>query len=145
MVKVEGTIYVGFEQTGNKYINLGFDRSFSSSDRIYYLTGTEWQRSILAGSLLLRPCFGLSAAVGLPAQPDGDLQLTLYPNPATDFLHIAGMPAGSQWQLYDMQGRTVSSGNSARIALPALPDGLYLLRVVAPTGRCAMRKVLIQN
>ena len=145
MVKVEGTIYVGFEQTGNKYINLGFDRSFSSSDRIYYLTGTEWQRSILAGSLLLRPCFGISAAVGLPTQPDGDLQLTLYPNPATDFLHIAGMPAGSQWQLYDMQGRTVSSGNSARIALPALPDGLYLLRVVAPTGRCAMRKVLIQN
>lgn len=65
-----GTLYVGLEQLSSDYINLGFDRNRDASARIHYLTGVEWQTSILRGALMLRPCFGASALLSAaPAAP----------------------------------------------------------------------------
>lgn len=64
-VVVSGTLYVGLEQTTRDYLNLGFDRNRDASSRTFYLTGTEWQTSILRGALMLRPCFGQSALVSI--------------------------------------------------------------------------------
>lgn len=145
---VDGSLFVGLEQSGNDYINLGFDRSLNTADRIWYLTGTEWQQSILSGSLMLRPAFGVEATVGI-VPPHEEVQLRLYPNPAAGHLNVEGVPQGSLLRLYDMQGRqviesrTVSSSGS--IDVERLPNGLYLLQALTPDGNRHTSKIIIKH
>ena len=150
-VVVENSIFVGFEQSGNDYINLGFDRSLNTSDRIWYLTGTEWQQSILSGSLMLRPCFGSAATVGIE---NSDLrvptfELKVYPNPAKDIVHIEGLPDGSCVELYDTFGRKLFSKelntDHSTLTTDHFPSGLYLLRAVTPDGETCTRRLIIHH
>jgi len=71
----------------------------------------------------------ITATVEIPAQ-----QLTallIYPNPASDFLHVDGAVHSDLW-IEDMQGRLLRIIPRAKAAAPidvrALPAGVYLLR-----------------
>ncbi|MBR4738682.1 MAG: T9SS type A sorting domain-containing protein [Bacteroidales bacterium] len=140
-----GSLFVGFEQTGSDYINLGFDRSFNTYDRIWYHTGTEWQQSIHSGSLMLRPCFGATATVGMENPELRLLNVTIYPNPVSDKVHIDGLPYGSRIELYDTFGRLVYSDFTTHFSLLTFPNGLYLLRVVTPSGEMRSVKLIIKH
>ena len=144
---VDGSVFVGFEQTGNDYINLGFDRSLNSADRIWYLTGTEWQQSILSGSLMLRPCFGAAATVGINDNEPmaGSVEWRLYPNPTADMLYIDGIPSGTLLQLYDVTGRKVLETNRTQLSTRSLSDGLYLLHAVTPDGITRTDRIIIKH
>ena len=135
-VVVSDTIFVGFEQENNYFINLGFDRSRNTADRIWYLTGTEWQQSILSGSLMLRPGFGASGAVGI--EDVAASQIKVYPNPVSNYLHIDGLPEGTTIEIYDRQGRRAYARQGvSEVNTEALPGGLYLLRATTRDGRQA--------
>ena len=144
-VVVSGDIFVGFEQTNNYYINLGFDRSRNSTDRIYYLTSTEWQQSILSGSLMMRPCFGASATVGIAEIENPRLKIEIYPNPTSGEVHIEGAPEGSRIELYDASGRRVHTGFNFQFSVLDFPKGLYLLRCTAPDGTTHTEKLIIHG
>lgn len=144
-VVVSGRIYVGFEQSDKRFVNLGFDRSLNTADRIFYLTGTGWQQSILAGSLMLRPCFGSAAAVGIEqTQP---AQVSLYPNPTAGLLFVQDVPDGSHLILYNMQGQCVARHRTPvqAIDLSALPVGVYLLRIECPQQPPQHHKIILQR
>lgn len=74
-----------------------------------------------------------------------DIPLKIYPNPATDRLHVQGLLPGDRYVVYDAVGSMVlqgrSSGQSGPVAI-ALTDakvpGMYVLRVERPNG-VAMR------
>lgn len=144
-VTMDGSIFVGFEQVGNDYINIGFDRNNNSSDRIYYLTSTEWQQSILSGSLLIRPRFG-SSALGIAAVGDRN-SIVLYPNPATDVVRIGGLEEGAVMQIIDLYGRVVLSTRTAASGtdVSALASGMYLVRVVSQSGERYYNKLIIRH
>lgn len=128
-VVASGSIFVGFEQVGNNFINLGFDRNTQSADRIWYLTSTEWQQSILRGSLMLRPHFGVAASVGIVERVVDGEKLKVWPNPAHDVINIDGMSEGTAVEVYDMTGRLRLSGRSSILSTHSLPAGPYLLRI----------------
>lgn len=140
-VALEGSIFVGFEQVGNNYINIGFDRNTNSADRIYYLTSTAWQQSILSGSLLLRPHFGSSGTQGV--EEAVETRLTVWPNPASERVRIGWECL--QWQLYDCRGSVLLMGSGTTVAVDGLPSGVYLLKVMAPTGEARMTKIIVQH
>jgi len=141
-VTVSGSIFVGFEQVGNNYINLGFDRNTQSADKIWYLTSTEWQQSILRGSLMMRPRFGAASSLGI-AESSREPQLKVYPNPANGIVHIDNMPANGFYTLYDATGRKVLTGCGNTLETTTLPQGLYLLRIVATDGNTYSTKLQI--
>lgn len=144
-IVVSGDIFVGFEQTNNYYINIGFDRSFNTADRIYYLTSTEWQQSILSGSLMMRPLFGTAATVGINEAESGKWEVEIYPNPTSGEVHIEGLPAGSRIEVYDATGRRVYSTLNFQLLTLNFPSGLYLLRCVTPDGATHTEKLLIRH
>lgn len=140
---VDGSIFVGLEQVGNDYINLGFDRNNNSSDRIYYLTSTEWQQSILSGSLLLRPCFGAAATEGIgQASADG---VALFPNPASGWVTVSGLPQGSRLTLFDAKGLPLLQTATSRFDVGRLPQGLYFLKTVSPEGATHTFKLIVHH
>jgi len=56
-------------------------------------------------------------------------RVTLYPNPATDFIRIKGEVQNGRYELYDASGRIIASGtlNGNEIDLRNLPTGKYIL------------------
>ncbi len=144
-VVVDGSIFVGFEQSNNHYINLGFDRSFNTADRIYYLTGNRWQQSILSGSLMMRPCFGAAATVGIAPQPHSPFTFHLYPNPASDYVTAEGFPEGAQIELYDVMGKKILAARTSRFSVSEVPSGVYIVRCVTRQGEVGIRKLIIRH
>ena len=145
---VSGTIYVGMEQQGNSYANIGFDRNNDAREQIYYRTSSDWQQSILSGALMLRPCFGRSALVSVDVPTDEVPHVTLYPNPAKDVVHIDIDGAADAWlmALYDVRGRCCYSGaGQSQISLVGYSPGLYLLQLTnRATGSRHVTKFIVQ-
>lgn len=73
----------------------------------------------------------------------------LFPNPATDFLHIhweLSRASAIEWQLRDLMGRPLQRGEATRttqweekLDLRALPHGMYLLELRSEQGRWIKR------
>lgn len=141
---VSGSIFVGFEQVGNDFINLGFDRHTQSADRIWYLTSTVWQQSILRGSLMLRPIFGTAATQGI-SDTEQESTWSVYPNPASDKVTLSGLADGSIATVYDIHGRRIASANGNEINTSQLPDGFYIIHIVSPEGTTHATKLIIQH
>ncbi|MCB2408779.1 SBBP repeat-containing protein [Hymenobacter lucidus] len=73
--------------------------------------------------------------------------LGLYPNPATDQLHLPALPAGTRVQLVDAVGRvareaTVSA--AAQVSVRGLLPGLYTLRATDAKGQQFAGKVAVE-
>lgn len=142
-----GSVFIGFEQSGNDYLNIGYDRSFNSAENLWYLTGTEWQRSILSGSLMLRPGFGNAATLGVEGceAADGSKKWTVYPNPVSDIVYIEGLPFGTTVHLYDIQGHRLFTTENFPLNVSNLPAGLVLLQAVTPQGEAYTAKLIIKH
>lgn len=140
---VDGSVFVGFEQENNTFINIGFDRGYNTADRIYYLTGTEWQQSILSGSLMMRPCFGSNAVVGIAPVEHNGTAIRIYPNPASDRVTVEGLQLGAEVRLFDMRGRLLQTSHDGCISLH-YPSGCYILTVVMPDGMREAHKLIIK-
>ena len=150
-VAVEGAIFVGFEQTSNGHINLGFDRSHNTIGLVRTRTSSSWQGSVLEGSLMLRPVLATppQASIHSPAPP---LPLAIHPNPATTrtTLHLPdSCPLPATLTLFDGRGRPLRQATlHARLApidLRHLPTGVYLARVTAANGWTAVARIIIKN
>lgn len=145
-VVVDGSVFVGFEQQNNYYINLGFDRSFNTSDRIYYLTGTAWQQSILSGSLMLRPCFGVAAVpVGIEERGAERGEWRVWPNPASEWVSVEGMTGEGTVSLYDMTGRQVATAKGNSLSVAGLPNGVYVVRCTGPQSTVSIKKLIVKH
>ena len=70
----------------------------------------------------------------------GAANLTAYPNPATDYVNIAGLKAGDRVTVYDVMGSATGYGITAQnesvqtCTLVGLPQGVYLVKVVGADG-----------
>ncbi len=57
--------------------------------------------------------------------------VTLYPNPAEDWIALRGISAPANWEIVDMHGRVICTGKigpDQKIAIAGLKPGIYLLR-----------------
>lgn len=143
LLTVEGTIYIGLQQTAAGVINIGFDRNSDASQQMFYNVGGAWEQSFLSGAMMLRPYFGSHAIVGIQ-QPQPTIAITVFPVPADDHITISGSTPGSLHQLFDMQGRKLCTTTDCRISTAALPNGLYLLKTTAGTAS-ACHKIVVRH
>ena len=143
---VSDTVFIGFEQLSNDYINLGFDRSNDSRPYTFYRTGNNWMQSILNGSVMMRPAFGQSALVALP-QASRDIPLQIYPNPTRGIIRIdadATISSTATIAIYDIHGRCLlTTAFSSSLDLSPLADGLYFLRMSDKTKGVDINKKII--
>lgn len=146
---VDGMVFVGLEQLGNNFINLGFDRSYNSSNRICYRTGNEWQTSILSGSLMLRPVFGTAALVSIPVEPISPT-ISLSPNPAASRVSLLCKNVDTRslrLELFDRAGRRLLCIPFVEsLDVEAYPAGVYFLRLTdTATGMAVNKKLVISR
>jgi hypothetical protein len=150
-----GSYYIGWAQTSNFEINVGFDKNFNNNSRIYYnLDGSWYNYGAQQGTLMIRPLFRYpyDLYVGSESLPQRDIaQWNLYPNPASGSVNIqVSIEGNSQWMLMDLSGRMIKQGQSSNsqieVSLDQIPTGLYFIGLKsAADSNYQFRKLVISN
>lgn len=74
-------------------------------------------------------------------------QLKVYPNPASDYVHLAPQPGETivRSTLYNVRGQLIQSSDyKNQLAVSSLPEGVYILRVTSTQGTNS-HKLIIQH
>jgi hypothetical protein len=128
------TFYVGYQQSKNEYIGIGFDRSSPEASRyIYENKSGQWEQNMrLSGALMIRPVFAKVDSLILGTNPKEKL-FKVYPNPTNGILQIEGKYEAIT--LIDFSGRILVSEESKSLHdFSSLKAGLYLLTIHRKEG-----------
>jgi hypothetical protein len=72
------------------------------------------------------------------------LSIHIYPNPATDYIQIQGLPGNAEISIYDLSGNQISSQRSdGTLNISSLTKGVYLVRIV--TQNTTVQQKLIKQ
>jgi hypothetical protein len=134
---VQDRFYIGWIQTSDTYLNLGFDIDRISNNKIFYYLSTfgTWLNSSFEGSLMMRPVLGSSLPLSVrDAQRIPVNELIIFPNPARDHFDLdLEIRERDQIQvdIFDRLGTLVRSykGMARGIPVHDLKTGLYFIRV----------------
>jgi len=133
-VVVDGDFYVGWLQSQEGFLNVGFDSNNDANSEVYFNVGGAWQSSALNGAIMIRPRVGGDYSVYTPITNEATLAeaLVIYPNPTESVLNIQTTLTGDLFlQVYDQSGRMVISKQTSnkQLNVEQLSSGYYILKV----------------
>ena len=153
-VKFPGRIfYIGWQQTTDDNLNVGFDRYNDASQNTFYNTSGEWVNTLKRGALMIRPIVGLENPVGIN-QPDGvKNSFELFPNPASNLVNIILLPSFQNAArsgdlriiIFDITNRTTYNQHySEQVDVSSFSKGTYLVSIINVKSREKFfRKLLV--
>jgi hypothetical protein len=140
-VVVNNVFYVGWKQRSESFLNVGYDVNTPHAGKQFYWLNGVWNLSQVPGSIMIRPVLGsplIITSVHDTYYKD-KTPLTVWPNPARDYLNIDPgdlQQSGSAYiTITDLNGRElIKVLLSNKVDISTLHDGLYFL-VVKVNGR----------
>lgn len=155
--------YVGWIQTSEVFLNIGFDANTPNKGKnLYALDATgSWYESLYDGALMIRPVFcqpekfpddyePLVPVPGAAAAPD---EYFIYPNPASDWVTIRNLSNEAlgivtprqRVEIFDMSGRKHRTGytDGGMFSVSGLAAGIYILRITENEAVKTSQKIIV--
>jgi hypothetical protein len=125
---ITDTFFVGWIQTTQDLLNIGFDLNNDQSSKIFYNITGSWQNIPYAGTIMLRPVFSTLPFTNINEALEIN-EIAIYPNPASDFIHI-NVSNDFIVQIFDLTGRSVleTKTDNEQINISNIPAGIYIIR-----------------
>ncbi len=152
LVITDTSFFAGWKQSSEDFLNLGYDVNRNNLSRIFVNISGDWFNpgsSLIPGTPMIRAVFGSANIVtGNRDVPGKELDVVLFPNPATDIIHIrtTGLTL-RHIRMIDLQGRVLlnEDGKRPEIDVTLLPPGIYLMQLITDDGRYVNRKMVIRH
>ena len=142
---VNGVIYVGWEQTTDNLLNIGFDKNISANDYMFYNIGNGWNNSTYPGAWLIRPVVSenpLSLSLNVFYS-----DFKIYPNPVKSVLFIETVEAENVISIYNLQGvllKSITSNTTlTKINVIDLSSAIYIVKV-ANSNSINYQKIIVK-
>jgi hypothetical protein len=152
LVISDTSFFAGWKQVTEDFLNLGYDVNRNNLDRTFVNSSGEWfnpGRSLIPGALMIRTVFGASGqATGITELPEKNRQVLLFPNPASEKIHIKATGFTiDRIRLFDIHGRVLldKTGTSQDIDVTSLRQGLYIIQLTAADGTNIFSKMVIRH
>lgn len=129
-IYVEKSIFIGWQQTSELRLNVGWDVNRFSQSKIFYNTTGNWLQTSFAGSLMMRPIFG-TFNDDICEEGLAESHIAAYPNPAKDILTIDGLEGDGfcSISIHNATGQKVLSHDGGKIDISSLQPGLYIVSI----------------
>ena len=71
-------------------------------------------------------------------------EITIYPNPTTDFVEISSKEKIRTFALFDLSGKQVMDINNPenKISLEGYPAGMYTIKIISEDGKSETSKII---
>jgi len=155
---VSNSFYIGWDQTSDFLLNVGFDRNyylsnFATQSNLYYNVEGGWYRSVQQGVPMIRAYIGkkpVDVASINNATGNGNFSVDIYPNPSTEVFTIS-LPEYGKYtiQLVDLNGKVLASNNNLsgdiKVNSENYSPGVYLVRITDQvSGSRLFKKVVLE-
>jgi Secretion system C-terminal sorting domain len=153
-----GTYYIGFKQGVATGINVGFDRNFDHHTSLYYDSGSGWNQSVFAGSIMIRPLFGNLNGDPIQLAPlalneintNYKKQVLVYPNPSSDWLNVYTENCQNcLLELSNCLGQKVLEQRmefaDCKLNINELNNGVYFLVIKEKGANVHQQKIIISH
>ncbi len=145
-IPVAGTFYIGWRQTTDHNLNVGFDRNNNVNSKIFYNSNGVWENSLYSGALMMRPVLG-KAFSGINIDEASKYEIQLFPNPVANKTFAVKM--SDDFDLYsyrviDLTGRVVSQQSLLPQNLLEVESGVYLITIYKRNYPVYTQKLIIQ-
>lgn len=135
-----GKFYIGWIQSTNDNLNIGFDRNTNTREQLFYNVNGSWVQSSFEGSVMIRPVLGERLVAKEPEEKAAPAVLEIYPNPAfgNNSINIilpshANDPALRKYlelRIFDLCGRQLyKAPYSETLNVSALKKGIYIVDI----------------
>ncbi|UCH14741.1 MAG: T9SS type A sorting domain-containing protein [Bacteroidales bacterium] len=154
---VSDTIFVGWQQTTEEFLNVGYDINNANKKNILTNITGNWipfnNSPYIEGSLMIRLICGtrqLTTSINSFDRAGGEF-ISLYPNPASEYINIqfplSLNDSPVSVSIYDFFGKPVyiSDEISPVINISGLKPGLYILRIAGLELDAINRKFIISR
>jgi hypothetical protein len=132
--------YVGWIQSSNHLLNIGYDRNVDSQTKNFYNVGGEWIQSSFEGSIMIRPLVGRALGDDQEEYKTTATQIEVYPNPSGTSAYITIQLPESEMdsenrpyqtlRIIDVSGRMVYEGPYVTsFPVQAMERGFYIIHV----------------
>jgi hypothetical protein len=155
--------YVGWIQTSEVFLNIGFDVNTPNRGKNLYALGAtgSWYESIYDGALMLRPIFCQPEKFPkdpvLPIPVPGSVAVPdtyfIYPNPASDWITIRNLKdeelglvtPRQRVDIFDMGGRKCRTGyaDGGMFSVSGLAAGMYIVRIIENETVKTSQKIIV--
>lgn len=144
-IAVSGTFYIGWRQTTDDNLNIGFDRNNNVSSKIFYNSNGIWENTIYSGALMMRPMLGKEFS-GVGIQELSQTNIRIFPNPITSNLFSADVNddyANYSFRITDLTGRTIVSQNLEAQNQINVQTGIYIITIFKKSQAVHSQKLII--
>ncbi|SMD32021.1 Por secretion system C-terminal sorting domain-containing protein [Reichenbachiella faecimaris] len=140
---LSGGFYISLQQFTSEYIGIGLDNnSLLGKQKIFVNIEDEWEPNLkVEGMVMVRAIFEDSDFVVSDVR-DFNEELKLFPNPVNDMLTIQG--SFDQYELMDLSGKVLMSGNAREFSVSALMNGVYFIKIRIGEST-STRKIVIRH
>ncbi len=150
-IKISGNFYVGWTQTNDKMINIGFDYNNIANNNVYYNVAEDWVQSTIKGAIMMRPVFTYETFEKTEKDfSENNNKANVTPSLATDKITIDfNYSPDKQYYLsiYNMQGIQVYSDSNFKnneINLPNLEQGMYFVKIIEDNMKQINAKFIVR-
>ena len=155
---VSGSFFLGWDQTSDFLLNVGFDRNyhldnFATESNLFYKVNGGWFKSVQQGVPMIRAYVGkkpvIPAAINEKSKIS-DFEVNVYPNPSKGSFAIS-LPEDRKFNLefVDINGKVLALNNGLsgdlKVNTGNYPAGIYILKVTDPvTNSRVFKKVVLE-
>jgi len=155
---VSKTFYLGWWQTSDFLLNVGFDMdyhldNFNTESNLWYNVNGGWYKSVQPGVPMIRAYVGKKpvdvAAINNIANK-GSFYVDVYPNPSQGKLNVS-LPENGKFNMdfIDINGKVLSSNTNLSgdlsVNTGSYQPGVYIIKIIDPaTGSRVYKKVVLE-
>lgn len=140
--------YVGFQQTRDELINLGYDLHRNARPHIFYNFDGLWRNSWREGALMIRPIVGsLQLHAAVEQLPQTRAQIFPNPTPGTFFVRTHNNSEKLALAVFNQVGKCVKRIDNYRpgekIDISAFDNGFYFVKIATPGSLPVSKKIIL--
>lgn len=148
IIGLNGTFYVGIEQTTNDMLNIGLDRNSIANQYMLYNVGGGWNFSQFPGAWMIRPVLSSRPIISLNSEVNKEDLIRVFPNPFSNHTTIIlNRNTHNRISLFDINGRLINSVNIKEdkyiLSRESIDSGMYIIHIQNNKG-IFRRKIIIQ-
>lgn len=144
-LSVNGPIYIGWEQTTDEILNLGFDKNNNRNDRFLYNVDGTWYNTLYEGTPMIRIIVGNQETPHVGMNDETTSAVSVYPNPCQSCNEISFSDSEPKTvSIFDLNGRLIMKSSCEKsLSTSNLQPGFYTLMIESETSKPVFLKWIL--